>query len=244
MSNKEQDSATTEQISIHRESVETVSTDNVSAEKMTIPDKSPVDACVDYARDILSEQLVSVKARNYDYAPEFRDLTIQHYLIGVMWKFAESLENVKDPRETAFVAIETMLTRDGMNPKKVINRVEFLKKMSSMEDGTNALAVAIGYDSRPGDQSLVEVFDHYVDDTRVSGALWRLYDRGKKTMLYGGLFIAFVVIWFITLFMPGNTTLSILAAGLISAALFVIPVFLVGLLIYYLKIKKAKQPDE
>lgn len=244
MSNKEQDSATTEQIAIHRESVEAVSTDNVSAEKMTIPDKSPVDACVDYARDILSEQLVSVKARNYDYAPEFRDLTIQHYLIGVMWKFAESLENVKDPRETAFVAIETMLTRDGMSPKKVINRVEFLKKMSSMEDGTNALAVAIGYDSRPGDQSLVEVFDHYVDDTRVSGALWRLYDRGKKTMLYGGLFIAFVVIWFITLFMPGNTTLSILAAGLISAALFVIPVFLVGLLIYYLKIKKAKQPDE
>jgi hypothetical protein len=43
--------------------------------------------------------------------------------------------------------------------------------------------------------------------------------------------------------MPGNTTLSILAAGLISAALFVIPVFLVGLLIYFLKIKKAKQPD-
>lgn len=244
MSNKEQDSAiTTEQISTQKEAVEAINAEKVSAEKMTIPDKSPVDACVDYARDILSEQLVSVKARNYDYAPEFRDLTIQHYLIGVMWKCAESLEGVKEPRETAFAAIETMLTRDGMNPKKVINRVEFLKKMSRMEDGTNALAVAIGYDSRPGDQSLVEVFDHYVDDTRVSGALWRLYDRGKKTILYGGLFIAFVVIWFITLFMPGNTTLSILAAGLISAALFVIPVFLVGLLIYFLKIKKAKQPD-
>jgi uncharacterized membrane protein YhdT len=151
------------------------------------------------------------------------------------------LSNVEDPRKTAFVAIETMLTHDGMNPKKVANRVEFLEKMSRMEDGTNALAVAIGYDCQPGDQSLMEVFDHYVDDTRVSGELWRFYDRGKKTMLYGGLFIAFVVIWFITLFMPGNTALSILAAGLISAALFVIPVFLIGVLIYYLKIKKAKQ---
>jgi hypothetical protein len=237
MSDKEQNSATrAEQISTQRESVETV-----SAEEVTIPDKSPVDACVDYARGILSEQLVTVKAKNYDYAPEFRDLTIQHYLIGVMWRFAEGLNNVEDPRKTAFVAIETMLTRDGMNPKKVANRVEFLEKMSRMEDGTNALAVAIGYDCQPGDQSLMEVFDHYVDDTRVSGELWRLYNRGKKTMLYGGLFIAFVVIWFITLFMPGNTALSILAAGLISAALFVIPVFLIGVLIYYLKIKKAKQ---
>jgi hypothetical protein len=239
MSNREQDSATTaDQIATQRESAGIV-----SAEKVTIPEKSPVDACVDYAREVLSEQLVSVKAKNYDYAPEFRDLTIQHYLIGVMWRFAEGLENVEDPRKTAFVAIETMLTRDGMSPKKVISRIEFLEKMSRMEDGTNALAVAIGYDSRPGDQSLVEVFDHYVDDTRVSGALWRLYDRGKKTMLYGGLFIAFVVIWFITLFMPGNTALSILAAGLISAALFVIPVSLVGVLIYYFKIKKAKQSN-
>ncbi len=235
--NKKQDSAAeTEQIS-----TQNVSTEEASAEKVTIPDKSPVDACVDHARGILSEQLVSVKEKNYDYAPEFRDLTIQLYLIGVMWKFAEASGNIENPREMAFVAIETMLGRDGMNPKKVMKRVEFLKEMSRMEDGTNALAVAIGYDSRPGDQSLIEVFEHYVDDTQVSGAFWRLYDRGKKTMLYGGLFVAFVVIWFVTLFMPGNTTLSILAAGLISAALFVIPVFLIGLLIYHFKIKKTKQ---
>lgn len=241
MSKKQDSTVEAEKISAQNESTEETSAERVSAEKATIPDKSPVDACVDYARSILAEQLVSVKEKNYDYAPEFRDLTIQLYLIGVMWKFAEALENVTDPRETAFVAVETMLERDGMNPKKVMKRVDFLKEMSRMEDGTNALAVAIGYDSQPGDQSLVEVFEHYVDDTRVSGAFWRLYERGKKTMLYGGLLVAFVVIWFITLFMPGNTTLSILAAGLISAALFVIPVFLIGLLIYHFKIKKTKQ---
>ena len=225
---------------------ETVSTEEatihaVAAEEVAIPDKSPVDACVDYARDILSEQLVFVKQKNYDFAPQFKDMTTQLYLIGVMWKYSEGLDHVEDPRETAFAAIEAMLTRDGIRPKDIAKRIEFLKQMSKMEDGSNALAVAIGYDSKPGDQSLIEVFEHYVDDYRVSGALWRLYDRGKKTMLYGGLFVAFVVIWFITLFMPGNTALSILAAGLISAALFVIPVFLVGLLIYHFKIKKAQQ---
>ncbi len=212
-----------------------------AVEEVSIPDMSPVDECIDHGRDVLATQLGFVKDRNYDFAPEFRDMTTQLYLIGVMWKYAESLEGVDNARETAFAAIETMLIRDGMNPKQVAKRVEFLKNMSQMEDGSNALAVAIGYGAQPGDQSLVEVFEHYVDEIQVSGAFWRLYDRGKKTMLYGGLFVAFVVIWFVTLFMPGNSSLAILAAGLISAALFVIPVFLVGLLIYHLKIKKAKQ---
>lgn len=220
---------------------EVADTEATAVDNVVIPDASPVDECVEHARNILAEQLVFVKQKNYDYAPEFRDMTTQLYLIGVMWRYAEGLENVTDARETAFVAIETMLQRDRMEPKKVVKRVEFLRQMSKMDDGTNALAVAVGYDAKPGDQSLVEVFEHFVDDVRVSGALWRLYDRGKKTMLYGGLFIAFVVIWFVTLFMPGNTTLSILAAGLISAALFVVPVFLVGLIIYHFKIKKQKQ---
>ena len=92
-----------------------------------------------------------------------------------------------------------------------------------------------------GIRSLTEVFDHYIDDAQVSGAFWRLYDRGRKIMLYGGLFIAFAVIWFVTLFMPGNSTIAILAAGLIAAALFVIPVFLIGIFIYRTKIKKEKQ---
>ena len=113
--------------------------------------------------------------------------------------------------------------------------------MSKIEDDHNALAVAIGYESESDDNSLAEVFDHYVDDVQVSGAFWRLYDRGRKIMLYGGLFISFIVIWFITLFMPGNSVIAIFAAGLISAALFVIPVFLIGLFIYRKKIKTAKQ---
>ncbi len=210
-------------------------------EKVEIHDMSQVEACIEYGQDVLSTQLGYVKDKNYDFAPEFVDMTTQLYLIGVMWKYAESLGNVENPREMAFVAVHSMLIRDGIKPKAVDKRIEFLKKMSRIEDGSNALAVAIGYDHQSNDQSLVEVFEHYVDEIQVSGAFWRLYDRGKKTMLYGGLLVAFAVIWFITLFMPGNSTINILAAGLISAALFVIPVFLIGLLIYHFKIKKSKQ---
>lgn len=217
------------------------STAEASILEITTSDVSTMDACIAHAREIMTEQLERIKSKDYDFAPEFKDMTIQLYLFGVMWKFAESLGNVNDARELAFAALRTMLVQDGLQKQKVVKRIEFLKKMSKIEDDHNALAVAIGYESESGDNSLAEVFDHYIDDMQVSGSFWRLYDRGRKIMLYGGLFIAFVVIWFVTLFMPGNSAIAILAAGLISAALFVIPVFLVGIFIYRKKIKKEKQ---
>lgn len=216
------------------------STVEAAIPEIATSDVSTMDACVVHAREILTEQLERIKSKDYDFAPEFKDMTTQLYLLGVMWKFAESLGNVNDARELAFVALRTMLIQDGLHKKKVPKRIEFLRKMSKIEDDHNALAVAIGYESEPGDNSLAEVFDHYIDDMQVSGAFWRLYDRGRKIMLYGGLFIAFVVIWFVTLFMPGNSAIAILAAGLISAALFVIPVFFIGVFIYRKKIKKSK----
>ncbi len=217
------------------------STAEESILEITTSDVSTMDACIAHAREIMTAQLERIKSKNYDFAPEFKDMTFQLYLFGVMWKFAESLGNVNDARELAFAALRTMLIQDGLKKQKIAKRIEFLRKMSKIEDDHNSLAVAIGYESEPGDNSLAEVFDHYIDDMQVSGAFWRLYDRGRKIMLYGGLFIAFVVIWFVTLFMPGNSAMAILAAGLISAALFVIPVFLVGIFIYHKKIKKEKQ---
>jgi hypothetical protein len=219
------------------------STAEASTPKKITADVSTMDACIAHAREIIAAQLERIKSKDYDFAPEFKDMTIQLYLFGVMWKFAENLGNVDDARELAFTALKTMLVQDGLHKQKVAKRVEFLRKMSKIEEDHNALAVAIGYESEPGDNSLAEVFDHYIDDVQVSGAFWRLYDRGRKIMLYGGLFIAFVVIWFITLFMPGNSAIAIFAAGVISAALFVIPVFFIGLFIYRKKIKKSKQTD-
>lgn len=234
---KEKKTAATETTALETAAVEKpISTEAGDA------DISTVDACVEHAEEIRDTQLALIKSKGYDFAPEFKEMTVQLYLLGVMWKFAENLgNNTNDARDLAFAALKMLLMRSGLQKQKIEKRIAFLQKMSKTDDDHNALAVAIGYESEPDDNSLAEVFDHYVDDAQVSGAFWRLYDRGRKIMLYGGLGIAFIVIWFVTLFLPGNSAISILAAGLISAALFVIPVFLVGLLIYRNRIKKAKQ---
>ncbi len=203
-----------------------------------------LNACAQHGREVKEKQDAFVAEQNYDFAPQFEEMTLQLYLIGAMWRFAENAGMSGDGRETAFDAFENIMVTDGIHIKNAKKRVDFLKKMSKLDDGSNALAVAVGYQSAPDDKGLVEVYNQYVDDTQVSGAFWRLYERTKKTMLYGGLTIAFIVIWFVTLFMPGNSAISILAAGLISAAIFVIPVFLVGLLIYRFKLKKAKNTPE
>ncbi|MBP6057158.1 MAG: hypothetical protein KA524_01815 [Nitrosomonas sp.] len=216
------------------------STAEASVQETIASDVSTMDACVAHAKEVRDTQLERIKSRDYDFAPEFKGMTIQLYLLGVMWRFVERLGNADDARELAFAALGTLLMQDGLHKKQVAKRIEFLKKMSKVENNHDALAVAIGYESESGDNSLAEAFDHYVDDAQVSGAFWRLYDRGRKIMLYGGLSIAFVVIWFVTLFMPGNSAIAILAAGLIAAALFVIPVFLIGIYMYRTRIKKAK----
>ena len=217
------------------------STAEASVPETIVSDVSTMDACVAHAQEVRATQLERIKNKDYDFAPEFKDMTIQLYLLGVMWRFVERLGNADDARELAFAALGTLLIQDGLHKQKIGKRIEFLKKMSKVENNNDALAVAIGYESESGDNSLAEVFDHYIDDMQVSGAFWRLYDRGRKIMLYGGLLIAFVVIWFVTLFMPGNSAIAILAAGLIAAALFVIPVFLIGIYMYRTRIKKVKE---
>lgn len=199
------------------------------------------EACVKYGREIMDTQLAAIKNKGYDFAPQFQEMTIHLYLFGAIWRFAEGLDAHKNAREHAFAAIHSMLINDGMHEKNVHKRIEFLRKMSRLEDGSNAEAVEAGYRSKPGDGSLAGLLDLYIDEVRVSGAFWRLYERLKKTILYGGLGIAFIVIWFVTLFLPGNSAISILAAGLLAATIFVIPVFLIGLLIYRFKIKKPKR---
>lgn len=100
----------------------------------------------------------------------------------------------------------------------------------------------MGYEATLNDNSMVSVFEEYRHETKVSGALWRLFERGKKIMFIGGAAAAVVTIWAVTIFLPKTEGIDILAAGLIAAALVVIPTFLIGLLIYRLKIKKTNPP--
>jgi len=199
------------------------------------------EACIQYGREIMDERLVVIKEKGYDFAPQFQELTIHLYLFGAIWKFAEQLDDPKNGRGHALSAIHAMLLSEGMPEKKAQKKIEHLEKMSKVEDGSNAHAVDMGYLSTPDDGSLVELFDDYVNEYQVSGDFWRLFERIKKTMIYGGLVMFFCAVWFVTLFLPGNSALSILAAGLVAAAVFVVPTFLVGLVIFKSKMKKTKQ---
>lgn len=199
------------------------------------------EACIQYGREVMDAQLVLIKEKGYDFAPQFQELTIHLYLFGAIWKFAEKLDDPENGRTHAFSAIHSMLRSEGMQEKKAQKRIELVEKMSKVEDGSNAHAVEMGYTSEPDDDGLVKLFNDYVIEYQVSGDFWRLFERIKKTMIYGGLVMFFCAVWFVTLFLPGNNALSILAAGLVAAAVFVIPTFLVGLIIFKSKMKKAKQ---
>lgn len=199
------------------------------------------EACIQYGREVMDTQLVMIKDKGYDFAPQFQELTIHLFLFGAIWKFAEELDDPENGRSHAFSAIHSMLKSEGMSEKKAQKQIELLEKMSKVEDGSNAHAVEMGYHSTPEDGSMVELFDDYVNDYQVSGDFWRLFERIKKTMIYGGLVMFFCGVWFVTLFLPGNGALSILAAGLVAAAVFVVPTFLVGLVIFKIKMNKVKQ---
>ena len=211
--------------------------DEVSAELSS----SAEEACILYGREVMDAQLVLIKEKGYDFAPQFQELTIHLYLFGAIWKFAAELDNPENGRSHAFSAIYSMLRSEGVKVKKAKKQIKFLEKMSRVEDGSDAHAVEVGYSSEPEDESLAELLDEYVNEYQVSGDFWRLFERGKKTMIYGGLVMFFCAIWIVTLFLPGNSSLSILAAGLVSAAIFVIPTFIIGLIIFKSKMRKAKQ---
>ncbi|WP_072292795.1 hypothetical protein [Nitrosovibrio sp. Nv17] len=196
------------------------------------------DICVQHARVLLVAQLEKIKDKGYDFAPPFRQMTVQLYLVGVMWRHGENLD-LPNAREHAFQALQSMLVEEGMSRKRARRRIEFLSDKSRVEDGSDAYAVTAGYEAGPDDDSLAVVFDEYRDEVRVSGALWRTYERGKKIMFLGGMVAAFITIWFVTIFLPKTEGVDILAAGLLAAILVMLPAFLIGLLIYRAKIRKA-----
>ncbi len=201
-----------------------------------------LDTCAQHGREILASQLLLIKDKGYDFAPQFRQMTIQLYLVGVMWRHGEELGLTIDARDHAFAALHSILIGDGMKKKDADQRIAFLRSMSRLEDGVDTLAIVTGHQTAPGDADLTTVFDEYLNEVRVSGALWRLYERGKKIMFIGGGAAAFVAIWSVTLFLPDSSGVAILTAGVVAAALVVIPTFLIGILIYRKKIKKIHPP--
>lgn len=201
-------------------------------------DASTHDICVLYGEKILASQLSHVESKGYDFAPPFKVITIQLYLIGVMWRHGEGLDSVSNPREHALESLHKMLLKTGMSNKNAGKRIVLLKDLSREDESSEALAVIAGYEAEQDDNSLDMIFDEYRDETRVSGALWRFYSRGKKFMLLGGGGVGFLVLFFSKIYSPSSSLMSVLTLGLLAAALVVVPTFIIGALIYRVKFKK------
>tara|TARA_Y100001936_G_scaffold208423_1_gene213926 strand:- start:2189 stop:2824 length:636 start_codon:yes stop_codon:yes gene_type:complete len=196
------------------------------------------DICIMNGEKLLAAQLSIVENKGYDFAPPFQEMTIHLYLIGVMWRHGERLDVITNPREHAFESLNKILVKGGMSNKIAAKRIALLKDLSQEEGSNEAYAVTVGYQANQDDNSLDMIFDEHRDEVRVSGALWRFYSRGKRFMLLGGSAAAIMAIFFVTLYAPTSSGITILASGLFAAALVVMPTFIIGVLIYRIKFKK------
>lgn len=138
-----------------------------------------IDACVAHGRQLLASQLPDVESRNYDFMPSFKEMTIQLYLVGIMWRFGEQFDLPVGARERGFICLMSMLVAEGMSLDKAQNRVAHLNEISRTSSGQDNLVIAAGYGAQSADGSLVAVFDAFRGVPEVSGAPYRLLDRSK-----------------------------------------------------------------
>ena len=207
----------------------------------TEPDQPALDTFIAHAREVLASQIPFVDRKKYDFVPQFRIMTTQLFMIGSMARLGENL-GLSDnaAREQAFTALHAMLVRDGMRRGHATRMVADLRAHTKADDGSDALAIIAGYESTHGDGSLTKVLDEYLDEPRVSGKMWRLYNTIKRSIIICGGTAAVLTVWFVTLFMPESSSITVLAAGLGAAAIVIIPIFLGGQFIYRKRIRQSQ----
>jgi len=138
-----------------------------------------IDACVAHARLLLASQLPAVEARNYDFMPVFKEMLIQAYLVGVMWRCGEQFDLPTAARDRGFICLMAMLISDGMSASEAQKRVAHLNEASRTPTGQDNLAITSGYGATKGDGSLAALLDTFRDTPGASGARFRLVNRSK-----------------------------------------------------------------
>ena len=138
-----------------------------------------MNSCVSHARELLALQLPSVRARQYDISPKIEELTIQFYLIGVMWSYSEQYELPSEPRERGFIFLISLLMQDGWKLEAVKRRIELLQKTSRTEAGIDNFAITIGHEVGNRKGALEAIFDQINGKPGVSGLPFRIRRRTK-----------------------------------------------------------------
>jgi len=134
-------------------------------------------ASVEHGRKVLAAQMPSVEKRQFDFVPEFKELTIHLFLVGVMWRFGEQFDLPTNARDRAFAALSYMLASDGMSMKAAQRKVADLYQIGA--DHENVLAINIGYRFGDKEAALAEVFERFRNDPKFLSAPYRLIGRAK-----------------------------------------------------------------
>lgn len=138
-----------------------------------------LDACVEHARRMLVSQLPILESRNYDFMPHAKELIIQSYLTGTMWRFGEQFELPTTARDRGFICLMAMLIADGMGAEEAQNRMAQLHEMSVAAEDRNGTPFIAGYRAEVADGSLAHVFENLSTNPGMSGAPYRLLARSK-----------------------------------------------------------------
>jgi len=158
--------------------------------------KDVIEACVKHGRTLLGLQLPEVDGKNYDFAPQFKKMTTELYLVGVMWRYGEQFDLPTKPRDRAFICLMHMLISDGASWRAAKRRIRMLNSYSRDQNGEDVLAVRVGYEAGNREGALAAIFDQYRNTPGAAGAPYRLIEFSKPiagVVAIAGLSIALLI---------------------------------------------------
>jgi len=141
--------------------------------------KDVIEKCVSHARALLALQLPAVEAKNYDFAPEFRKMVTELYLVGVMWRFGQQFDLPTQPRDRAFLCLMHMLIADGASWRMAKKRIRTLNSYSRDEKGEDSLALHVGYEAGDREGALAAILEQYRNAPAASAAPYRVIEISK-----------------------------------------------------------------
>ena len=137
-----------------------------------------IEKCVAHARALLALQLPAVEAKNFDFAPSFRKMGTELYLVGIMWRFGEQFDLPTQPRDRAFLCLMHMLIADGASWRAAKKRISVLNSYSRDERGEDILAIRVAYEAGDREGALAAILEQY-RNTPAAAAPYKMIEISK-----------------------------------------------------------------
>lgn len=157
----------------------------------TPSDKARADlaltTAVQGAHNMLVTQLPMVDAAGFDYSPVFLQMMTRLYLMGVMWRQAESFDLPLEPRLRNSPAMLMYLVGEGMSEKQATRTVQQLNGIARPTDQADHPVVLAGYHANLGDGSLATAMQLFRNEPKMAGRPYRIIDRSKRIAVITGV---------------------------------------------------------